>query len=132
MRPDWAFLFCGIYGVALCLLIASWHVTPSGIRLFVGREYTLGSHGQIWANWHAVGCFFVGIVNLQVYFGDFNPAAMRSIAIATTIIYGVWALQNLRLVFAKPHRFTNVMWLHVLLCAFAAAAIGRLAVRTML
>ena len=118
----WPFLLAGVYGVALCLLISSWHVTPWLMRRFVSDDYALGSHGQVWADWHAIGCLFVGIVNLMVYFGDFNAAAATSIAVASAIIYTIWCLQNLRLVLVRPALFKTPMWLNVILCGVAAVA----------
>jgi hypothetical protein len=121
---EWVFLFCGIYGVGLSLLILSWHLTPSAIRLFVSDNYTLGSHGQVWANWHAIGCLYVGVVNLLAYGGNFNVEASRAVAMATAMIYGIWFAQNLHLVLARPARFKGLMWLNVLLCLLAAVASG--------
>jgi hypothetical protein len=104
---EWVFLFCGIYGVGLSLLILSWRLTPSAIRLFVSDDYTLGSHGQVWADWHAIGCLYVGVVNVLAYRGNFNAEAYRAIAMATAMIYGVWFAQNLHFVLARPTRFKS-------------------------
>ena len=117
---NWPFLFSGIYGVALGVLILSWHVAPVIMRLFVADSYSLGTHGQVWANWHAIGCLFVGAVNLQVYFSDFGAADARSIAMATLMVYTVWCVQNLQLVLGKPRKFKPLMWTNVVGCGIAA------------
>ena len=116
----WPFLFAGAYGVALGLLILSWHLTPVLIRIFVTDDYSLGSHGQVWADWHAFGCLFVGAVNLHVYFHFLDGAAARSIALPTVAIYSVWCVQNFLLMVRAPRRFKSPMWLNVICCGVAA------------
>lgn len=117
---NWPFLFSGVYGVALSALILSWHVAPGVMRGFVADGYSLGTHGQVWANWHAIGCLFVGVVNLQVYFGDFGAAGTRSIAMASLMIYSVWCVQNLLVVLVRPLKFKPLMWTNVVGCGIAA------------
>ena len=121
MTTNWPFLFSGVYGVFLGVLILSWHVTPVEMRRFVADSYSLGTHGQVWANWHAMGCLFVGAVNLMVVAGRFNDPDARHIAVASLAIYGVWCLQNLQLVLARPRQFKPLMWLNVIACAIAAS-----------
>jgi hypothetical protein len=114
-----SFLPCSIYGFALSALIFSHFLTSAVVGLFVAPPYTLGRHGEAWMNWHGVGCFFVGLVNLAALRWD-DVRAKRDVAGATAAIYGVWALQNLRLMFTD--RFVPFMWLHVIGCALAAVA----------
>ena len=66
-------------------------------------------------------CLFVGVVNLQVYSGDFNLAGSRSIATASAVLYAVWCVQNFQLVMARPRQFKPLMWLNVIACAIAAS-----------
>jgi hypothetical protein len=114
-----SFLPCSVYAFALSALIFSHLLSNAAIELFVAPPYTLGTHGEDWMNWHGVGCFFVGLVNLAALrWSEARPR--RDIAFATAVIYGVWALQNLRLMFTP--RFASLMWLHVLGCALAAVA----------
>lgn len=117
-----AFALAGLYGLALSLLILSWHLTPLLVGLFVDH-YSLGSHGQIWANWHAVGCAFVGAINLSALFLGFDDTASRAVLACTAGIYGVWSAQNTWLCLAstEPRRFKPMMWLHAALCGLTAA-----------
>lgn len=114
-----SFLPCSVYGFALSALIFSHYVTNALILLFVAEPYTLGTHGADWMNWHGVGCFFVGLVNLAARRWT-DVEAKGDAAGATALIYGVWALQNLGLMFTG--RFVPLMWLHVVGCALAAVA----------
>jgi len=116
------FLINGAYAVALALLLLSWRLHEAPVRWFVGESYTLGSHGQVWKDWHTVGCAFVGAINLAAWGAGFNEPALRSVAACTAGVFGVWALQNLALV-ASPSAppFTPRMWLHVVACGAASA-----------
>jgi hypothetical protein len=117
----WVFLVNGTYGVALALLIASWRLHSLPVRLFVGKEYGLGSHGQVWKDWHTTGCAYAGAVNLLAWSQDFHSEALMWVAVATAGLYGVWSAQNLNLVlrFRGP-RFRPLMWAHVILCALCS------------
>lgn len=111
------FLFCGIYGVFLAILIATHLVGYGALDLFLVRPYVLGTHTEVWMDWHAMGCFFVGLVNLlAARWPDGRPR--RDIASASVVIYGVWALLNLRVMFTPM--FHPLMWSNVIGCAIAA------------
>jgi hypothetical protein len=114
-----SFRLCGAYAFALSALIFSHYLSNTAIALFVAAPYTLGRHGEDWMNWHGVGCFFVGMVNAAAARWR-DARAKRDVAGATAVIFGVWALQNLQLMFTG--RFQPLMWLHVLGCALAALA----------
>jgi hypothetical protein len=87
------------------------------IELFVRPGYMLGTHERDWTSWHAVGCGFVGLINvLSAKDGDWNPSARRSLALATSLLYSIWGVQNLLLMFASPPRFLPLMWLHAVAC----------------
>lgn len=111
------FLFCAGYGFALSLLILSYHISPALVHLFVAQPVTLGSHTMVWMNWHAIGCAFVGLVNLHaLYWSD--ARARRGIAIASAGVFGIWCAQNV--MYALTPLFTPAMWLHVAGCGLAA------------
>ena len=111
------FPFCAGYAFALSLLILSYHVSPALVHLFLAQPVTLGSHTTVWMNWHAIGCAFVGLVNLQaLYWSD--ARARRGIAIATAGIFGIWCAQNL--MYSLTPLLTPAMWLHVVGCGLAA------------
>ena len=114
-----SFLPCSVYGFALSALIFSHYVTNAVLALFVATPYTLGTHGELWQNWHGVGCFFLGLVNLAAHRWR-EPRPRRDVAGATAVIYGVWALQNFALMFTP--RMVPLMWLNVIGCALASAA----------
>jgi hypothetical protein len=107
------FLAAGVYGIALSLMIFSSIWTPFLIDLFVTQPYTLGTHGADWEYWHGVGCAFVGMVSLMAR--KWPDAQKVGIASAIGFIYGVWGVQNLRLVLFTD-RFGPLMWAHVVLC----------------
>ena len=107
------FLVAGIYGIALSLMIFSSIFTPFLIDLFVVPPYTLGTHGADWEYWHGVGCAFVGIIALLAR--SWPDRQKLGVAGALAFIYGVWGLQNLRLVLMTD-RFGPLMWAHVALC----------------
>jgi|EP00908_Phaeocystis_cordata_P013444 hypothetical protein len=112
-----------VAGLALSVLIESDHLTHALLGLFCS-EYTLGSFGQIWADWHAVGCAFVGVVNLCVAVDDgsaFRPQGMAAIARCTTFIYLTWGVQNTYYCLFRTDIFTPLMWLNALACNFTAA-----------
>lgn len=111
------FLGCGLYGIALSALIYTSAVTNAVLDLFLRAPYQTGTHQQDWMNWHGMGCFFVGLVNLLAWrWTEARPR--RDVALATAVVYGVWSLQNVHLMFTG--RFTPIMWLHVAGCAVAA------------
>ncbi len=107
------FLAAGIYGLLLAVMIFSSIVTPVLVDLFVAQPYTLGSHGADWEYWQGTSCAFVGIVCLMAR--SWPQAQKRGVALAIGFIYGVWGLQNLRLVLMTD-RYAAFMWLHVLMC----------------
>lgn len=111
------FPFCAGYGFALSLLIVSYHVSPALVNLFVTQPANLGSHTTVWMNWHAVGCAFVGLVNLQALRWS-EARARRGVAMATAGIFGIWCVQNF--FYSLTPLFTSAMWLHVAACGFAA------------
>ncbi len=116
-----AFAFNGVYGVALGVLILSWYLTPVLLNLFV-QNYSLGNHGKVWADWHAIGCLFVGVTNLCAWQLDYNDVALRGVAWSSAAIYAIWSIQNTALCLSKsdPPRFRPFMWLHASFCALGA------------
>lgn len=120
------FPFCAAYAFALSLLILSYHLTPVLLDLFVAQPATLGTHTTVWMNWHAAGCAFVGLVNVQACCWT-DAKARRGIAIASAGIFGIWCAQNLT--YSLTPLFTGAMWLHVLACGLAAVASAAFALR---
>lgn len=121
------FLLCAAYAFALSLLILSYHVSPTLLNLFVAQPATLGTHTTVWMNWHAMGCAFVGLVNLQAFYWT-DAKARRAIAIASAGIFGIWSVQNLT--YTLTPLFTSAMWLHVVGCGLAAVASAAFALRS--
>ena len=122
---QWVYLINGIYGAALALLIWSWKLSEAPIRLFVAEDYSLGTHGQVWKDWNAVGCAFVAAINACAWSMDFNAVALRAVALCTAGIYGIWALQNARLLVSANTPYVKpLMWIHALLCGTCAALAG--------
>lgn len=107
------FLLAGVYGLALSAMIFSSIVTPVLIDLFVAPPYSLGTHGADWEYWQGTSCAFVGLVGL--FARSAPPAQQRNTAIALAVVYGVWGVQNLRLVLMTD-RYGPLMWAHVLGC----------------
>jgi hypothetical protein len=107
------FWLAGIYGVALSLMIFSATFTPVLIDLFVAEPYTLGTHGADWEYWQGTSCAFVGAVGLLAV--RWPTTAQVGAAGALAFVYGVWGLQNLRLVLVTD-RYGPLMWAHVLAC----------------
>ena len=107
------FLAAGVYGLALSLMIFSAVFTPVLIDLFVAPPYTLGTHGADWLYWQGTSCAFVGLIALSAR--GWPHRAQRGAALALALVYGVWGLQNLRLVLVTE-RYGSLMWLHVLGC----------------
>jgi hypothetical protein len=120
---NFSLLINGTYGILLGLLILSWHLTPVFIKLFVGNKYTLGDYGQMWANWHAIGCFYVGFSNFLAYnWDDSFLVAKQDICLISTFIFGIWGLQNFGLMF-QANKMKSLMWLNVIAC-FASALLA--------
>ncbi|MBO6935988.1 MAG: hypothetical protein JJ863_13470 [Deltaproteobacteria bacterium] len=121
------FVAAGIYGFALSLMIFSAAFTPALIDLFVAEPYTLGTHGADWEYWQGTSCAFVGIVAFVARRWPVGPQIGAAGALA--FIYGVWGIQNLRLVLVTD-RYGPLMWGHVLGClglgVFAAVTAMRL------
>eukprot|EP00978_Attheya_sp_CCMP212_P031291 scaffold117710_cov54-Attheya_sp.AAC.3 len=120
-----SFHCAAIYGFALGALILSTNVTLELITLFTHREtYTLGNFGQVWANWHAFGCIFVGLSNLAVVRDNsgrgFGPEARVAVAQNTAFIFGVWAVQNTYYCLVREDLFTPLMWLNAGGCLVSA------------
>ena len=116
------FLFAGVYGICLSLLILSGNVTDKLICIFCKvDQYTLGNFGEVWADWHAIGCAFVGFMNLSVAKNEdaFGPGK-RYVAINSVFIYGVWACQNTYYCIKRTDLFTPLMWTNAILCGLAA------------
>ena len=109
-------------------LILTGNATPAVLGLFCKLErYTLGDFGQVWANWHAVGCAYVGITNFCVAMDDgsgFGPRGRAAIARCTAFIFGVWGVQNTCYCLFKQSNFTPLMWLNALLCLGSAVWSG--------
>lgn len=107
------FYAAGIYGILLSAMIFSSIFTPVLVDLFAAEPYTLGTHGADWEYWHGTSCAFVGIVALAAR--SWSDAPRYTMAAALGFVYGVWGLQNLRLVLVTD-RYDALMWLHVVLC----------------
>jgi hypothetical protein len=107
------FVAAGIYGLLLSGMIFSSIFTPVLVDLFVAEPYTLGTHGADWELWQGTSCAFVGIVSLLAR--SWPGPQQRGIAAAIGFVYGVWGLQNLRLVLVTD-RYSALMWLHVIMC----------------
>ncbi len=112
-------LICGVYGLALCALIFSYHVSWAVLDLFLVEPYVLGTHTTVWMNWHAVGCGFVGTIGLLASRPSWVGEPRRSAAWALFGIYSIWSLQNTWCC-VMTEDFTVVMWLHAILCALCA------------
>jgi len=121
------FPLCAAYAFALSLLILSYHVSPTLVNLFVAQPATLGTHTTVWMNWHAAGCAFVGLVNVQACHWT-DAKARRGIAMASAGIFGIWCVQNLA--YSLTPLFNSAMWLHVGGCGLAALASAAFAFRT--
>lgn len=124
------FKLAAAYGLALAALIESWHYTRDVLLLFCkGDSYTLGNFGQVWADWHSVGCAFVGLVNLAVAWDgrrdSFRAGGRRSIALCTAFIYGVWGVQNTYYCLYRTDIFTPLMRMNAIACL----AVGFLSAR---
>lgn len=124
------FKLAAAYGLALATLIESWHYTVEFLLLFCkGDVYTLGNFGQVWADWHSVGCAFVGLVNLAVARDErresFRAGGRRSIGLCTAFIYGVWGVQNTYYCLYRTDIFTPLMWMNAIACL----AVGFLSAR---
>lgn len=118
---DYIFHWAAFYGLALGALILSGNFTSDIICLFCRKEhYTLGNFGEVWANWHAFGCIFVGLTNLVVAMDEsettFNSKARSAIATNTAFIFGLWGGQNLYYCLYRQDLFMPLMWLHAVLC----------------
>ena len=120
------FPFCAGYAFALSLLILSYHASPALVHLFVAQPVTLGSHTMVWMNWHAIGCAFVGLVNIQAHYWS-DARARRGVAIASAGVFGIWCAQNF--MYALTPLFTPAMWLHVGGCGLAAVISAAFALR---
>jgi hypothetical protein len=107
------FLVAAVYGLALSLMIFSSIFTPVLVDLFVAPPYTLGTHGADWEYWQGTSCAFVGIVAWLAR--RWPDAQKQSVAAALAFIFGVWGVQNLRLVLVTE-RYGPLMWAHVLAC----------------
>lgn len=95
-------------------------------------SYTLGNFGQVWANWHAIGCAFVGMTNLSVALDDgsgFGIPGRRAVARNTAFIFGVWGVQNTWYCVARQDLFTPAMWLNAAGCIGTALASVQSALR---
>eukprot|EP00747_Dinoflagellata_sp_TGD_P170684 gnl/TRDRNA2_/TRDRNA2_202867_c0_seq1.p1 gnl/TRDRNA2_/TRDRNA2_202867_c0~~gnl/TRDRNA2_/TRDRNA2_202867_c0_seq1.p1 ORF type:complete len:144 (-),score=2.99 gnl/TRDRNA2_/TRDRNA2_202867_c0_seq1:339-770(-) len=116
--------WAAFYGLALACLILSGNLTPKLILLFVRQEkYTLGEFGQVWANWHAVGCAFAGLMNLSAArdgASSWGPAACRAVRLNTAFIFGTWGVQNTYYVLWRTDLFTPLMWTNAVLCLATA------------
>ena len=126
----WSFTFtwAAFCSFALGLLILSGNLTVELLALFCHKDaYSLGNFGQVWANWHAVGCIYVGLTNLSVARdarasrGGFGPHARAAVANSTAFIFGVWGVQNVYYCIVRADLFTPLMWLNAVLCLGTAA-----------
>ena len=122
-----SFIWAAGYAWALSLLILSGNATDALLCLFCRRdEYTLGNFGQIWANWHAVGCAFVGLSNWCVVRDTdgtgFGPAGRRAVALNTAFLFGAWGVQNLHYCVERQDLFTPLMWINAIACLTIACA----------
>ena len=126
--PQRAFAWAAFYGLALSALILSGNVTPAILGLFLDLDqYTLGKFGQVWANWHAIGCAFAGFINLSVAVDDgssFLPPGRAAIARCTAFIFGTWGVQNTYYCLQRTDLFTPLMWLNAIGCLLTAAWSG--------
>lgn len=114
-----SFLPCGVYGVGLGLLIIVHYISYAPLSLFMKQpEQNLTTHAQDWMDWHSLGCFFMGTVNLLAWKWE-DVKSRRDVAGATGLLYLCWAIQNLTLMFTD--RFETAMWFNVIGCAIAGA-----------
>ena len=120
------FVAAALYGLFLAIMIFSAMFTPALIDLFVAEPYSLGSHGADWEYWQGTSCAFVGLV--AWFARGWDPSAQRGAAVALAFVYGVWGLQNLRLVLVTE-RYRLLMWAHVLGCLAIGVAAAITAVR---
>jgi len=121
-----AFQFAAFYGIALGAVILSGNLTVEILGLFCDKgAYTLGNFGQVWANWHAIGCLFVGLTNLSVARDptgqDFGAGGRLAVAQNTAFIFGVWGIQNTYYCNVRQDLFTPPMWLNAVGCLVACA-----------
>ena len=122
MKLD-SFALAGVYGMFLSLLILTGNFTETFLVIFCREpKYTLGNFGQVWANWHAIGCAYVGLTNLWVAFKaeSLQSAAKQLVAFNSAFIYGTWSLQNTYYCIFRTDLFTPWMWLNAGGCAVAA------------
>ena len=124
-NSDYIFSWAAFYGFALGALILSGKLTSDIICLFCRKEYyTLGNFGEVWANWHAFGCIFVGLTNFAVARDisgmNFKEKARSATAFNTAIVFGVWGCQNLYYSLYRQDLFMPFMWLHAILCTLTA------------
>ena len=123
--PPLFFSWAAFYGAVLGLLILSGNLSPSLLHLFCRAEaYTLGNFGQVWANWHAIGCLFVGLTNFAVARDDeesFKPKARAAVALNTAFIFLVWGVQNAYYCLNRQDLFVPLMWLNAILCLLTGA-----------
>lgn len=118
-----AFSFAGVYGVGLSLLILSGNVTDKLLCLFIRRErYTFKDIEKVWANWLAVGCAYVGMMNFSVANEHAFGPDKNLVAMNTVFIYGMWAIQNTYLCVCRSDLFRPFMWSNSILCSAAAVA----------
>ncbi|MFK7798245.1 MAG: hypothetical protein AB8E82_12390 [Aureispira sp.] len=74
----------------------------------------------MWSNWHAIGCFYVGLSNFLAYsWGDKFLVAKQNICLISAFIFGTWAVQNLSLML-KTTKMKPLMWLNVIACFLSA------------
>ena len=113
--------WCSFYGFSLSVLILSYRLSPVAVFLFVDSAvYSLGTFGQVWKDWHAIGCIFVGLVNYFALDQCFVTTAKEKILVCNVMIYGIWGLQNLYYCITLPNLFVKMMWLHAVLCLGSA------------
>ena len=117
-----SFHLAAFYGFFLGALIFTGYVNNAFICLFVTcSNYTLGNHGEIWQMWHAVGCSFLGSVNLLVAIDSdssaFTKKGRAHLSYATSAIYLTWGVQNTYYCIAYAGTlFTPGMWLNAIGC----------------
>ena len=80
-----------------------------------------GPLGNIWRNWHAVGCYCVGFMSYMASTWDYktHKTQINDILKVNTFVFGTWSLINFHLAVYKQQHVKKLLFLHVVLCGLA-------------